>query len=300
MPLLPRDRRAEAVAITLAAFAFVLLALPDQRRESVARSINHVVLLPVSSVRGAFGGYLRLRSQNTALRSELEKARIELAESDVIRRQNAELSQLFELPAHVAVELMPTRVISRDHGAVPTKLFVDVGRVRGARENLPVVTDGGLVGKVVSVGPRTSEIMLFTHPDFSASALLLGAENLEYGIVRPQRSGALQLLLPLRARSAPGDRIVTSGYGGTFPRGIPIGHVLGSQEDQRLGLQQIDRVQPAVDLGAVTTVFLVMQATEESRSAGDDLRLFWPGYVHPPMEGERIGAPTIDGEDGAE
>jgi hypothetical protein len=82
---------------------------------------------------------------------------------------------------------------------------------------------------------------------------------------------------------------VTSGYGGVFPRGIPIGQVTASQEDQRLGLQQIDLVEPVVDLGSLTAVFVLMRGSSPDGSAGDDLRLFWPGYAHPPMVGERLG-----------
>jgi rod shape-determining protein MreC len=221
-----------------------------------------------------FGGYLRLRTENASLRRQLQEARIELSDSDIVRAQNQELRDLLGFADHLRVHLTAARVISRDFATAPSVMIVDAGGADNVTENLPVVTDEGLVGKVVSVGPGTSEVMLYTHPDFSASALLLGGDHLEYGIVRPSAAGRLRLLLPLRARSEPGDRIVTSGYGGVFPRGIPIGQVTASQEDQRLGLQQID---------------LLMRGSSPDDSAGDDLRLFWPGYAHPPMVGERLG-----------
>jgi rod shape-determining protein MreC len=289
MPLLPPDRRAEAVAIACAAASLVLLALPDSRQDSLARSVNHVVTLPVSRVREVFGGYLRLRTENANLRRQLQEARIELSDSDIVRAQNRELRDLLGFADHLPVRLTAARVISRDFATAPSVMIVDAGGADNVTENLPIVTDEGLVGKVVSVGPGTSEVMLYTHPDFSASALLLGGDHLEYGIVRPSAAGRLQLLLPLRARSEPGDRIVTSGYGGVFPRGIPIGQVTASQEDQRLGLQQIDLVEPVVELGSLTAVFVLMRGSSPDDSAGDDLRLFWPGYAHPPMVGERLG-----------
>ncbi len=297
MPLLPRDRRAEAVAIACVAASLVLLALPDSRQDSLAQSVNHAVTLPVSRVREVFGGYLRLRTENANLRRQLQQARIELSDSDIIRAQNRELRDLLDFADHSPVQLTAARVISRDFATAPSVMIVDAGGTDNVTANLPVVTDEGLVGKVVSVGPGTSEVMLYTHPDFSASALLLGGDHLEYGIVRPSAAGRLQLLLPLRARSEPGDRIVTSGYGGVFPRGIPIGQVTASQEDQRLRLQQIDLVEPVVDLGSVTAVFVLMRGTSPDGSAGDDLRLFWPGYAHPPMVGERLGGRASAGRD---
>jgi len=289
MPLLPPRRHAEAIAITCAAASLVLLALPDSRQAALARSVNHVVMLPVSRVREVFGGHLRLRTENTQLRRQLQGARVELSDTDAVRLQNRELRSLLDFADHLPVSLTAARVINRDFVAAPSVMIVDAGRADNVTENLPVITDRGLVGKIVSVGPGTSEVMLYTHPDFSASALLLGGDHLEYGIVRPSAAGRLQLLLPLRARSEPGDRIVTSGYGGAFPRGIPIGQVTASQEDQRLGLQQIDLVEPGVDLGSLTAVFVLMRGSSRGASAGDSLRLFWPGYAHPPMVGDRLG-----------
>jgi rod shape-determining protein MreC len=83
---------------------------------------------------------------------------------------------------------------------------------------------------------------------------------------------------------------VTSGYGGTFPRGIPIGEVATVEEDARLGLQRIDRVEPAVDLGRATVVFVMLRGGSPDESAGDRTGLFWPGYAYPPMTGERLTA----------
>lgn len=277
--------------------ALALLALPEATQQDLAHRANHVLLLPLSRIRATFGGYLHLREENARLRSELQQARLELGESQVARTQNRELRRLLDFGPNQPVRLLPARVIDRDFGSLPTTFQIDVGRRSGVEEDLPVVSPEGLVGKTVDVGPASTQVMLYGHPEFSASALLVGGDHLEYGIVRPAPDGELQLFLPLRSFSEAGEPIVTSGYGGTFPRGIPIGRVASTRRDDRLGLQRIDRVEPVVDLGRVSAVFVLMREVPPGHSAGEVMRLFWPGYAYPPMAGETFGRVDSLGEE---
>lgn len=285
------SHRAEATAAVLVAVSLILLALPDPTQDSIARQVNHVVLLPVSRIRSELSGYVRLREENARLRDELGRARLEISEGRTLSAQNRELRRMLDFRADQPVRLVAGRVVDRDFATIPTTFVIDAGSNDGVEANMPVVTAEGLVGKTVDVGPGTSQILLYTHPDFSASALLVGGEHLEYGIVRPAPEGGLRLFLPLRSFSETDEPIVTSGYGGVFPRGIPIGRIAETREDDRLGLQRIDRVDPVVDLGRVTVVFALARDPEPGRAAGEVTRLFWPGYAYPPMRGERFGRP---------
>ncbi|MDX1660806.1 MAG: rod shape-determining protein MreC [Gemmatimonadota bacterium] len=281
--------RAELIAGTLAFVSIVLLALPEPTQQSLARRANHVVLLPLARIRASLSGYVNLREENARLREELGRARLELAQTGTVRAQNRELRRLLDFGATQPVDLEAATVIDRDFGTLPTTFVIDAGSERGIAPNLPVVTADGLVGKTVDVGPGSSQVMLYTHPEFSASALLVGGDHLEYGIVRPSPAGRLRLFLPLRSYSEPREPIVTSGYGGVFPRGIPIGRVSEARESDRLGLQRIDRVDPVVDLGRVTAVFVIAREADPARAAGEVTRLFWPGFAYPPMAGETFG-----------
>lgn len=274
--------------------SLVLLALPESRQDSIARASNHVVLLPLAGARDVMGGYVGLRDENTRLRSELQAARLELGATQGLRMQNRDLSRMLEFREDQPVDLVPTRVIDRDFGTLPTTFVIDVGWEDRVEVDQPVVTLEGLIGKTVDVGRSASEVMLFTHPQFSASAMLVGGDHLEYGVVRAAPNGEVELFLPLRSGSEYGDRIVTSGYGGTFPRGIPIGTVERGREDQRLGLQKIDVVKPVVDLGSVGVAFVLRRGVDPGESVGDVPRLFWPGYAYPPMAGEAFGRQSPD------
>ena len=293
MAAIHQGRQPEIVTLGLVVVSLILLTLPSGRQQAVARRAGDVLLFPLASMRSALSGHLALRTQNLRLREALQEARLEASRAAVARRQNLELRRLLAFRDRQPVRLIPAQVVDRNLGALPTSVVLDIGRERGVTANLPVVTDRGLVGKTIAAGHGLTRVMLYSHPDFSASALLVGGDHLEYGIVRPS-AGALQLFLPLRSESAPGDRIVTSGYGGTFPRGIPIGEVAAVEEDQRLGLQRIDRVDPAVELGELTVVFVMLRQGSPGESAGDETGLFWPGYAYPPMMGERFGPSVAD------
>ena len=289
MALFRREFRAEAIAGCLVLVSLLLLALPDARQAALTGSVHNTLLLPFSEIRARFAGYMGLREENEQLREEAQRARLELAAAAVYRAETQIMRRLLGFAPDQPVRLLAARIVDRDFDTLPTTFVIDVGRRAGVVEDLPVVTAEGLVGKTVNVGDDATLVMLYTHPEFSASALLVGGDHLEYGVVRPTPEGELHLFLPLRSSSGEGDRIVTSGYGGSFPRGIPLGKVAGLRQDRRLGLQRIDVVEPEVDLGSVTMAFVLMRATAPGASAGDVPRLFWPGYAYPPMQGEVLG-----------
>lgn len=290
MALIRAAGRSEFVAAGLVLASLVLLGLPERQRSAIATRANRWILFPVVRVEGTLDGYLRLRAENERLRAELERARLEASRSATARVENRRMARMLDFADEQPVRLVASRVVDRDFATLPTTFVIDVGARDGVEESVPVVTVEGLVGKTVEVGPSASRVMLFTHPEFSASALVVGGDHLEYGIVRSTPRGALELYLPLRSASERGDRIVTSGYGGTFPRGIPIGEVVGVREDTRLGLQKIDRVDPVVDLGRATAVFVVTRRQVGDGAPDRGPRLFWPGFAYPPMEGETLGA----------
>ena len=172
MPLFRSAYRAEGVAGTLAVVSLILLALPESRQDAIARAANHVVLLPLAGARDVMGGYLGLREENLRLRKDLQAARLELGATQGLRIQNRDLARMLEFREDQPVDLVPTRVIDRDFGTLPTTVIIDVGRADGIEVDQPLVTLEGLVGKTVDVGRSASEVMLYSHPEFSASARL--------------------------------------------------------------------------------------------------------------------------------
>jgi rod shape-determining protein MreC len=159
------------------------------------------------------------------------------------------------------------------HQALPTAdwiLTLSAGRAQGARPMAPVVAPQGLVGVVTSVDNRTAITMAWAHPDFRASAMT--ADGSVYGIVAPIGSGGPQGMImelsgvPYRADIPPGTMVYTSGLGGVYPRGIPLGRVFAVGQESE-GWSRNYLVQPAVHPASVSHVMILLSESSDVRSS---------------------------------
>jgi rod shape-determining protein MreC len=135
------------------------------------------------------------------------------------------------------------------------------GSSSGVRPLTPMVAPGGLLGVVRSVDPAYSVAVLWTYPDFRVSAMTL--DGSVFGLVAPAAATSPETMLlqltgvPYRDLVPPGTRLYTSGFGGVYPRGIPIGEVMGVAREQE-GVSRTYLVRPAVHPGAVAHVILLV------------------------------------------
>jgi rod shape-determining protein MreC len=147
------------------------------------------------------------------------------------------------------------RVIGRDPSNLQRYITLDVGLEEGIAENMPVVTDRGLVGRVREVGPGWSRVLLTIDASSSVSALTQSTRA--SGIVQGQADGSLLMHSILQSDTVSvGDTVFTSGLGGNFPRQIPIGQITGVDR-QDWELYQSATVQPTVDFEHLEAVLVV-------------------------------------------
>ena len=156
-------------------------------------------------------------------------------------------------------------------GDVITSLVLSAGTNAGVSTYSPVVGPDGVIGLVQSADPTTSIVMLFSHPDFRVSAMTL--DGSVFGIVYPHAgSGSSGYLLELRnvafrTMLKPGTLIITSGLGGTFPRGIPVGTVM-AEINTTEGWSRTYLLRPAVNPANVTSV-MVMTPDRSQQDVGN-------------------------------
>jgi len=142
----------------------------------------------------------------------------------------------------------------------PLTLVTSAGERQGVRPLDGVVSPEGLLGIVSAVDRQTSMVVTWAHPEFRASAM--AADGSVYGIVSPHGSeGPRSWLLELRGvayqQAVPnGTLILTSGLGGVFPRGIPIGVVIGVAAEAE-GWERTYLLRPAVQPAAVSHVMIL-------------------------------------------
>lgn len=138
---------------------------------------------------------------------------------------------------------------------------------------MAVVTSDGLAGSILSVTPVSAQVLLLTNSRRAVSALVQRSRDPgEVGIVEsaPGRPGYLKMVnLPGSANLRPGDTVISSGLGGFFPKGLVIGYVLETDEDE-LGLTQYALLQSAANFNRLEEVFVVLSAAEASGEAAEE------------------------------
>lgn len=150
-----------------------------------------------------------------------------------VQRENQNLRAQLKLPGQHSWNLKFARVIGRDPAQWWRTLQIDCGERDGLKPNMPVLTEHGLVGRVQTVSPRHAQVALIGDPACRVSVLVESTR--ENGILMAGPSTLHDPLLvhlnhlPAGTAAKPGDRIITSGLGSIFRKGIPIGTILEVQ-----------------------------------------------------------------------
>lgn len=266
----PSSRRDTGLLAACLGLALLLLFLPQSWTQRFALTIRETALRPVI--------WLQLRAEEGRTgRARLEAALAQrdvavLAARDAARMtaENRALRALLELPPREATRFLAADVL---HQPLPTDertLLIGVGTAQGARSFLPAITPEGLVGVVVRAGSASSLVNTWAHPEFRVSATT--EDGAVLGIVAPGgeadlASATLEFRgVAYRDTVPEGAVVVTSGLGGVYPRGLPIGRVAGVRREEQ-GWERVYRVVPFVNPGTVDHVVLLLG----SRTPADSL-----------------------------
>lgn len=120
------------------------------------------------------------------------------------------------------------RIISRDASQLKGNIVIGLGAKDGIREYMPVVSEKGLVGSVLTVNDHSAQVQLITHPFSAVGALVQRAESRLVGIVTGDVGNSNRLNFSNLSKESDvviGDILVTSGFSGAYPKGLTIGRV---------------------------------------------------------------------------
>ncbi len=255
--------------LVVACAALVLLALPESTRSRLRVAVGSLFQPLFGLTRAAHSGAeraARLVTPRSALISEIEsltreneRLRLALAEAEAAALENDRLRRMVGYAERTRWRLQPARVIGRSPANWWQIIHLDVGYRHGVTNNLPVLTPDGLVGRVVETSAWTSRVVLVGDPNCPVSASLVGTG--ESGIIRGASGNDLHhrlvelSYLPLSTRAQPGQRVVTSGQGGVYPRGIAVGEIVDTREVGD-GIFLEARVRLAVEAGSLHEVWV--------------------------------------------
>jgi rod shape-determining protein MreC len=262
------ERRTGWVLIVVLVIQLVFLAVQGSRAgDTWAESVGVRFLGPaartITSIPSSASGMresLRLRGslqeENRRLRGEVEALRLRLLQLSDLENDMRRLGSAVQYTTPPVGRIRAVDVVYVDHASWLRTLLIYTGDTP-ARVNQPVLSASGLVGRVVTVAGPYSKVQLITDRAASVGAMILRTRR--QGVVRGGSiGGAGELTLdyvPRQADVRPGDKVLTAGIDGVYPRGIPIGTVLKVEKSGQLFHSIL--MAPAVDLGALDQVYLL-------------------------------------------
>ncbi|MGQ0810252.1 MAG: rod shape-determining protein MreC [Nitrospiraceae bacterium] len=224
-----------------------LLSLPLEAFAAVDRTLS-----------GLWDGYVALRGveeDNVQLRREIELLR---GQNNQLRESAAatdRLATLLQFKEKTASATLAAQIIGEDSTNWYHAVLLNKGEQDGVRPEMGVMTPAGVVGRVVKAGPSSSVVLLMTDPDNAIAGLI--QRTREEGIVEGAEKGLARLkYIPLLSSVRAGDRVVTSGLTGGFPRGIVIGSITRIDKEEGALFQSAD-IAPEVDLSKLEEVLII-------------------------------------------
>lgn len=248
------------------ALAITLIVLDDQagwlaRLREQANSLVQPVWA-LAGLPGKLGGQVRdsaashgqLVTENRELRNQLLLANARLTRLQTAALDNAQLRELLNVAERSGLDVQLAPILDIDLDPVKQRLVLDAGSREGVHVGQAVIDSGGLMGQVINVTAGSSTVLLLTDPDHAVPVTVArnGVRLIVYG-----RGDKLELRdIPLSAGVEVGDEIVTSGLGGRFPAGFPVGTITGLRPDDTHAFL-VGELKPAAQLDRGRDVLLL-------------------------------------------
>jgi rod shape-determining protein MreC len=250
----------------VAGVCLLLLTVQTRGRHGTADAVALIttpVQLALTAVhRAAFGvwstylDWKNVRAENKRLHEEVRELRVESLRVDETSQENRRLRLLLALQQRLPLATLSGEIIAREWGGWVRSLTVNRGRGDAVTRMAAVISPDGLVGRVVDVRPGASVVQVLTDPASTVGAHVISTRT--PGIVEGEPRGTIRFKYMARdgAGIQVGDVVVTSGQGGVFPRGIPIGRV-SAIDDRGSALFHYAALTPVVDFARIDEVLLV-------------------------------------------
>lgn len=268
--------------------------LPEQIIKDTVGVAQSIVAKPANYITGIFNkidSLLNTYEENKRLKARLEDFAAVQAEALVLKSENEKLMELSKAESLKAFNPIQATVIARNPDQWEEKIILDKGSSHGVEKNMAVMTAKGLVGKITLVTPFTSEVeLLYTNnPNYRVSAMVLG-EKEAYGLIEgfdKERNELIMKRIDSSLTVKEGEKVVSSGLGGIFPKGVPIGEITEVSTDD-FGLTKMAYVKPSADFSILENVVIAKRTlTVIDGSDGDATNVDLSNPQKATVEGEK-------------
>jgi rod shape-determining protein MreC len=258
-------------------------ARDDSTKQRKIRSIAHAITYPIQQgtsivgnwLGGMFGNFGELRrasTENQQLHQQIEQMQAELRDTRERAAEVGRLEQLFKLNETSAYQTVVARVIAREPSMWFDNVTIDKGRWSGIDVNMPVVTAGGIVGRIVSTSPWSAQVMLVTDEKSGAGAVVgqLGQSSALGSLKGMGENGLLEMrYVSGMEKVQVGDTVTTTGQDAIYPPGYNVGEVVEVKPGSATQSLVI-HIRPGAGLDRLKEVAVLMyhppQRTESDQS----------------------------------
>ena len=199
-------------------------------------------------------------AENVVLRQRVEQMEMELNQLRADRDENQRLRALLDFKEKSQYQVVTASVIARDPSIWFNTVTINRGSSSGVELNMPVVTPGGIVGRIIGVGPWSSQVMLITDERSGAGAVVgqLGQSNALGSIKGLGESDLLEMLhVPGLEEVNSGDHVMTTGQDGIYPPGLNVGEVVEVRKGSAT-VSHVIHIKPGARLNALGEVAVLL------------------------------------------
>ena len=267
-------QRAPIWLVMLLFVNFAVMALDARERftqQQTFKGFVQAVFSPVQNATswvsstggGFFNEILNFRAtarENETLKTRLAQTELELRNIQEAKTENYRLQGLLALKAEPGPEKVFARVIARDASVWFNTIMINRGSSTGIALNMPVITPGGIVGRVVAVSPVTAQVMLITDEKAAAGAIVgqLGGSGALGSVRGLGNSGLVEMRYVSGLQKVEtGDYILTTGQDGIYPPGLNVGEVIEVKNGTATQPHQI-YIRPSARLDQLTEVAVLL------------------------------------------
>lgn len=255
-------------SVLLAAFIFYSLNLNNKRHANAFERGVMNLMAPLYGVVGRVNGFasdiwndyvdlLEVRKENKKLRESVTILNARLLAAGEASLANERLQKLLQLKNSLHAPALAASVIGEDGSPWFKTIVIDRGSVDGLKEGMPVLANDGVVGQLVKVAAGSSRVLLLTDHISGIAAIV--QRSRARGVVKGTGGDRCALDFTLHEEDVKvGDTVITSGIGGIFPKGLPVGEVTMVKKGE-YGIFQTVEIRPKVNISQLEEVLVILQ-----------------------------------------
>lgn len=233
------------------------------------RMAGSAIAMPFQGIGNIFSNLTADQQTLSDLKAENEQLRSRNAELEETNQSTQRLQGLLDLKNTYNLQSTGARVISGSTDSFNNTIVIDKGTSSGLAVGMPVVDSGGVIGQIIECGPTTSTVRLITDEKSGVAAMVQSSRA--QGMLMGSASRQITLnLINTNQKVAVGDTVVTSGLGGVFPKGLPLGKVT-SVEAAPGSLYYTIVIEPFGNVSTNEEVMVITSLSEEQKATADDI-----------------------------